>query len=290
MISIIIINFHQKDFTDSCIESVFQNIKSCPVEIILVNNSPSDDFTMINSRYGNVTVIENVNRGFSQANNLAAGVARGDYLLFLNADTVVKNDFANDLIKSFKDKKFGAVGLKLYNSDDTFQLSFWKENTFLNEIDNKNQEEAFAARNIERIKAVENEYSSIKKVDWVTGAAMFVKKEVFAEAGCFDEDYFLFYEDADLCKRFSDKNYNNYFYPDSNILHYKGENVNRKFNEDTYYFSKESQLLYYKKHNNFVNRILLRLYLFFKFLFLYLMTFKKINLKIFKLTMGIKSK
>jgi GT2 family glycosyltransferase len=128
-------------------------------------------------------------------------------------------------------------------------------------------------------------YNSIKEVDWVTGAALIIKKEVFINTGEFDDDFFLFYEDADLCKRLKSNGLPVYFYPHCKIIHHKGENVNMDFKSNSYFYSKQSQLLYYKKHNNFVNNLLLRVYLFSKFTFLYLLTFKKINLDIVKLTL-----
>lgn len=256
--------------------------------MIVVNNSPEEKLFFNNIKYPDLKVIENTNKGYSHANNFGAGISKGEYLLFLNADTEIKSDFLMDLINIFKDMNFGAAGLKLFNPDNTFQLSFWKENNFLNEIENKKEEEKFREKDTEYIKNKERLYSELKEVDWVSGAAIFIRKDIFNKTGGFDEEYFLFYEDADICKRLKDRGLKVYFYPGSNIIHYKGENVNPAFQTDTYYFSKKSQLLYYKKHNNFVNRIMLRLYLFIKFSILYLMTFNKIYLRILKLTAGVK--
>ncbi|MBK8382123.1 MAG: glycosyltransferase [Ignavibacteria bacterium] len=121
---------------------------------------------------------ENQNKGFSQANNTGAKFAKGEYLLFLNADTEVCSDFLADLADSFKEKDFGAAGLKLYNTDNTFQLSFWKENTFFNEIRNKEEENKFRNRNIVYMNEKEKEYLEIKKVDWVTGASLFIRRNI----------------------------------------------------------------------------------------------------------------
>lgn len=288
MISIIIINFRQKAFLEKCIDSIYLNFKSYPFEVIVVNNSPEEKLFFNNIKYPDLKVIENTNKGYSHANNFGAGISKGEYLLFLNADTEIKSDFLMELINNFKDMNFGAAGLKLFNPDNTFQLSFWKENNFLNEIENKKEEEKFREKDTEYIKNKERLYSDIKEVDWVSGAAIFIRKDIFNKTGGFDEEYFLFYEDADICKRLKDRGLKVYFYPGSNIIHYKGENVNPAFQTDTYYFSKKSQLLYYKKHNNFVNKIMLRLYLFIKFSILYLMTFNKIYLRILKLTASVK--
>jgi len=287
MISVIIINYKQKNFTDKCIRSLYENIRSYPFEVIVINNSPEDDLKYLESEFENLKIIHNTNKGFSQANNTGVRHSKGEYLLFLNADTEIKSDFSTEFIEKFRDLKFGAAGLKLYNTDGTFQLSFWKENTFFNEIENKKDEKEFRNRNKEYINKKETEFNSITKVEWVTGAALIMRKDIFIGIGGFDENFFLFYEDADLCKRLTDKGLPVYFYPDCRIIHYKGENVNKEFKSNSYYYSKKSQLFYYRKHNNFLNNFLLRVYLFSKFLMLYLFTFKKINLDIVKLTIGI---
>ncbi|MCB0724855.1 MAG: glycosyltransferase family 2 protein [Ignavibacteriae bacterium] len=284
MVSIIIINYNQRDLVSECVKSIENNIHS-DYEILIVNNTPEQDLRHLEEI---ATVIPNANKGFSEANNLAAKEAKGEYLFFLNADTVVKNDSLKGAVEILDKEKVGAVGMKMYNADGTFQLSFWKENTFGNEKINKGSEAKFRQRDKEFIRKIENEHSTVSKVDWVSGAAMLIKKDVFKEIGGFDENFFLFYEDADLCKRLKDKGYKIVFYPGSYITHYKGENVNEEFTGKTYFYAKKSQLLYYEKHNDLRDRVFLRIYLTVKFSFKYLISFKSINLKIFLLTIGLR--
>jgi GT2 family glycosyltransferase len=290
MISVIIINYKQKNYTEDCVKSVYDKLKSRPVEVIIVNNSPEESLEHLKTGYPGIKIIQNENRGYSQANNAGAESASGEYLFFLNADTVIKEDFFKRFIEEFKQKNFGAAGLKLKNPDGSFQLSFWNENNFFNEIKNKSEENKFRIKDNRYIADKEKEYSRVKEVDWVTGAAMVMRKDVFEKVNGFDDDFFLFYEDADICKRLNDIGLKNYFYPDCDIIHYKGENVNSEFQSGTYYYSKESQLLYYEKHNNLFNNLALRSYLFVKFFIKYIFSFKKINLRIFLLALGIKAK
>jgi GT2 family glycosyltransferase len=289
LVSIVIVNYHQKTFLENCVKSIYDNIHSYPFEIIIVNNSPLENIDYLSNDYQNVTVINNENRGYSHANNKGARYSKGNYLLFLNPDTIIKKDFLGNLINDFKNVDFGAVGLKLFYPDGVFQISFGKENTFINELTNKKNEKLFSKRNKQYISKLENDFSTIKEVDWVSGAALFMRRSVFKEIKGFSKKYFLYYEDADICKRLKDSKHKIFFYPFSEIVHFKGENVNSEFENRTYYFSKESQILYYNLHNNLFNRFLLRIYLFSKFLVLSLITFKKINLKILKLSLGIKN-
>lgn len=283
MVSIIVINYKQKKYLEGCIESLYKVIRSVPFEVIVVNNSPDDDLSSLEKRYPNFTLIQNSNKGYSQANNFGVKYAQYEFLLFLNADTIFVTDPLSDVIKYMQKRNYGAVGLKLYNTDNTFQLSFGLFNNMQGESENKSREKYFRSRNLQRMLEIENKYCEITEVSWVTGAAMFMKKKVFEEVKGFDERYFLYYEDADICKRLNYKGYKNYFFPFSKIIHYKGENTNIDFNATTYYYSKASQILFYKLHNNFLNNFGLRFYLFFKFLFLYLVTFKKTNFKVLQL-------
>lgn len=289
MISIIIINYKQKKFTEGCIASVYDKIISTPFEVIVINNSPEDDLSSLEKTYERLKVISNINKGFSQANNLGAKHSKGEYLFFLNADTLIKSDFTKKFLNMFGSKEFGAAGLKLYNEDGTFQLSSGKEINFFNEIKNKDAEGRFREEDIEFINSKEKEFDHVTEADWVTGAAMIIRKDVYEKAGGFDESYFLYYEDADICKRLQKEGLKNYFYPASDIIHFKGENENPEFHTDTYYYSKESQLNYYKKHNGVIDNILLRSYLLIKFSLKYLLSFNKLYLKIIKAVLGMKS-
>lgn len=288
MVSIIIINYKQKDFLSACVESIYQNFKSYPFEVIIVNNSPEDDLSVIAGKFS-VKILNNENRGFSHANNFGAKNSSGQYLLFLNADTIIKNDFLMNAVNEFNQKENGAIGLKLHNDDGTFQLSFWRENTFLNEIKNKKNEKAFKQSNKLFVTKFEAEFSVTAEVDWVTGAAIIIPQNVFDKVGGFDEKFFLFYEDADICKRIKTAGSKIIFYPFSDIIHFKGENVNVQFADQTYFYAKQSQLLYYKKHNSILNRISIRVYLIIKFLLLYVFTLKKIYLRILLLAFGVRN-
>mgnify|MGYP002622620664 CR=1 FL=1 len=286
MISIIIINYRQKNFLLDCIRSIQDKFKY-PYELIVINNSPENELKELDRV---AKVVENSNKGYSQANNLGVKHANGEYLLFLNADTLIRNDFIGEAINILKKKDAGAVGLKMYNEDGSFQLSFWKENTIANEKVNKKWEEHFKKRDKGFTDKIENDYSDIVEVDWVSGAAMMMRKNVFEEIEGFDEKFFLFYEDADMCKRLTDKGYKIYFYPGSDIIHYKGENVNREFTGKTYFYSKQSQVYYYKKHNPISDRILLRIYLIAKFSYKYFTSFKSINLNILLMLLGLRNR
>ncbi|MBN1633701.1 MAG: glycosyltransferase family 2 protein [Ignavibacteria bacterium] len=284
MISFIIVNFRQGKLLCKCVESLYEKINSVPFEIIIVNNSPDEELNELSDRQ-NLRIIQSENSGFSKGCNLGAKYAKGEFLMFLNPDTALKNDFFQDLIDKTGIFGYGAVGLKLYYPNNNFQISFGKFPTFSNERQNKKLEIAFRTKDIKIIEETENNFRDITPVDWVSGTSLFMKKLIFDEIKGFDERFFMYYEDADLCKRLSLKGFKTYFYPYSGIIHYKGENTNPEFKDVIYYYSKHSQLIYYSKHNNKFEIFLLRTYLGIKFFFLGLVTFNKNALRIFKLTL-----
>jgi O-antigen biosynthesis protein len=140
LISIIIINYNQKNFLIDCIKSIYNVFQSFPFELIIMNNSPEENIDFLESEYKNLKIIENQNKGFAQANNLGAEYSSGDYLFFLNPDTVIQKDFLNESLKVFENNDCGAVGLSLVNQDNSFQVSFGFEVSILNEIKNSKLE------------------------------------------------------------------------------------------------------------------------------------------------------
>lgn len=284
MVSIIIVNYKQKDLLLKCVESIHGKIKSYPFEVIIVNNSQEDDLSNIANEFI-VRILKNENRGYSQANNLGSKHAKGKYLFFLNPDTIMQNDFLGDAIKVLHDQEIGAMGFRLFNADSTFQVSFGYEISILNEIKNKKLENLTWGKNCDELTRIEKIFSEIKNIDWVSGAAILIKKDIFDLVGGFDERYFLYMEDLDICKRISNKGFKIFFYPFSKIIHLKGENTKNDFKESSYYHSKESQLLYYTLHKSFFENLLIRVYLLLKFFFLSIVTLNKINFRIFILVL-----
>ncbi len=178
----------------------------------------------------------------------------------------------------------GALGFKLLNEDKSFQMSFGVDISYWGERKNKKDEKLQRTKNFKALKELEKKYSEIKKVDWVSGAAMMIKKEIFNCVGGFDENFFLYYEDADLCKRIRNSGYNIYYYPFVSIIHLKGENIKQDFRSSTYLYAKQSQLIYYWKHFGKFTNVILRLYLIIKFGIAYLISRNPVDKNILNLS------
>jgi len=286
MFSSIIVSFGHKKYLRKCINSVKYFFGEYEHEIIIINNLPSEDLSEFENT--GVIIINNENKGFGQANNLGTKKSSGEYLFFLNPDSEIKSTVNRELIELLQSADCGIAGFKLIYPDGSFQLSAGREISLRNELRNKKEENICSGKNTALIKKLESEYSETKTVDWVSGAAFMCRKNVFEEAGGFNEKYFLYYEDSDLCKRITNQNYKIFYFPQVKIIHQKGKNINPAFMDETYLHAKESQLLYYSLHRNIFECFILKLYLLSKFTILYMVSFKKVYSKIIKLVFTFK--
>jgi GT2 family glycosyltransferase len=261
--SIIIVTYNGLMYTRQCLASLFLHHPSDEIEVIVVDNNSSDSTTDILSKEFPLVrfILLSENKGFGPANNIGAGTATGDILFFVNNDTIVTSSIIESLESQFSvNDRLGIIGPKLLNEDGSFQISFGKYPTIAAEREAK---EATADTEMN----MHPEVLSGPPVpqDWVTGAALMIKRQIFRQAGGFDERYFMYFEDVDLCKRVSDAGYAIQFVPTVSMIHLGGKSYDKR-NEYISYQYRRSQLRFYDKHNSIMQRMLVRLFLFAKFM------------------------
>lgn len=217
-LSVIIVSYNTKELLRQCLESI-NVIRDTRYEVIVVDNASTDgsvDFLKglslrKDSPYQRFKLIENKkNLGFAAANNQGIRKAKGDYILLLNSDTVLKGNSLLKLIKfAKKHPRAGVVGCKLLNKDGSDQPSvapfFTLPRVFL---------WLFTGDRFL--------YSSPQKarqVDWVMGAALMAKKEAIKEAGLLDEKFFMYMEEVEWCYRIKKAGWQVWFYPGAKIFH-----------------------------------------------------------------------
>lgn len=232
-ISIIIVNYNVKFFLEQCIRSVLQAKDGLNIEIIVVDNHSIDgSVQMIKEKFPEVILIENQkNQGFSKGNNQGIKIAKGKYVLLLNPDTVLQED---TLVKCFQfmetHSDAGALGVKMFDGKGNFlpeskrsfptpAVAFYK--IFgLSKLFPKSK--VFGKYHLGYL-----DNNETHKVDVLSGAFMFIRKEVLEKIGGLDEDYFMYGEDIDLSYRITKAGYNNYYFSDTSIIHYKGESTKK---------------------------------------------------------------
>ena len=225
-LSIIILNYNTKDLTVRCIESIVKEYKKeldrGEIEIIIVDNASSDGSveTIQNSK---LKIIENKeNFGFAKGCNIGAKKALGEYILFLNSDTEVIDKGFLRMIK-FLDvhKEIGILGGKLENIDGSIQPSAGKFYNLFNLV--------LMLLGLERLGFLRSSPDTIKKVDWVSGACMMIRKDLFTTLSGFDESLFMYMEDMEICFRAQQLGFMTYFYPNIKLKHKSLGSSNRTF-------------------------------------------------------------
>ncbi len=250
MISVILVQHNRGDLTCTCVESLLR-FRPGGYEIVVVDNA-SDDGTgeLVRRRFESVRYIPQTrNIGFGAANNVGAAAAHGDLLFFLNNDTYALNDSLTPLETYMNvHPECGASGIALRNPDGSPQISLGKWPSMRAEWLMKKGRQLYAP-------------SEYQVVDWLTGAALCVRREAFQAAGGFDEGYFMYFEDVDLCRRLAQLGIARHFVPSIEMVHVGGASQPAAIRAAMERAYRRSQLRYYARHAPALQRWLLRQYL-----------------------------
>lgn len=264
-LSIIIVNYNVKEFLQNLIHSIEKASSNLTNEIFIIDNASDDgSVEFIKEKFPQVKLIANQNNlGFGKANNLGLNEASGKYLLMINPDTIVAEDTFEKMIEFFdQNKNVGLAGCKILNPDGTLQLacrrsfpgpwvSFTKV-TGLSSFFPKSR--IFARYNLTYL-----DENQTYEVDAISGSFMMMRKEVYEKVGGFDEQFFMYGEDLDLCYRIQKAGCKVFYVHTTQIIHYKGESTKRSSLDETKVFY-NAMHLFVKKHfsSSFLVQIILR--------------------------------
>ena len=243
LFSIIIVNYNVKHFLEQCLFSVQKAIQTSGLEaeiIVIDNHSVDRSVDYLQPKFPSVKFITNdENLGFAKACNQGYKVARGKFLLFLNPDTILPEDFlikCQEFLSSHPDA--AALGVRMLDGRGQFlkesKRSFPSPSTSLFKLFGLSRifphSKIFAKYHLGYLDEHETH-----EVDVLAGAFMIVRAEVFAETGCFDETFFMYGEDIDLSYRIQKagrlpggKGYKNYYFPGVSLIHFKGESSKKR--------------------------------------------------------------
>lgn len=227
-VSIIIVNYNTCKMTFECICSVFENTQNVDYEVILVDNASSDGSKEFFERDNRITYIySSENLGFGRANNLGAESSHGKYLFLLNSDTLVKNNAVKifyDYMEKVSDD-IGCCGCMLQDRSGKFIHSYGDRHTFSNSLYEWIVYPITHKLGIEKeLKKYFNPMVSDYPVEvgFVTGADVFLRRKVYEECGLFDSDFFMYYEDAEMARRWQKAGYKNMIIKGPEIIHLVG--------------------------------------------------------------------
>jgi len=232
-LSIVIVNFNVVYYLEQCLKSVEKAIEGIELEVFVVdNNSVDGSCQMLRTLFPWVHVIENEsNLGFSKANNQAIKLAKGQYILLLNPDTVVEKDCFTQIINYMDENPtVGGLGVKMIDGNGVYlpeskrgfpspKVAFFKISG-LSKLFPKSK--LFNWYHLGHLS--QNE---INEVEVLSGAFMLVRKSVIDTVGMLDETYFMYGEDIDLSYRIVKAGFKNVYYPQTTIIHYKGKSTQK---------------------------------------------------------------
>lgn len=232
-LSVVIVNYNVKYFLEQCLHAALKAAELVDSEIFVVDNDSVDgSCQMVEEKFPEVKLISNrENLGFSKANNQAIRIASGEYILLLNPDTVVEEDCFLKIV-GFMDRTpdAGGLGVKMIDGKGRFlpeskrglptpEVAFWKMFGFSKLFPH--------SRYFSRYHLGYLSNDEIHEVEVLAGAFMLLRTEVLNKIGLLDEDYFMYGEDIDLSYRIMLGGYKNYYFPETTIIHYKGESTKK---------------------------------------------------------------
>ena len=252
-LTVIIVNYNVKYFLEQCLKSVFNAINGINVEVFVVdNNSVDGSQEMVKKKFPKVHLIDNKeNLGFSKANNQAMAVATGKYILLLNPDTVVENDTFTKVVDFMeKTPDAGGLGVKMLDGKGRFlpeskrglptpSVAFYK--IFgLSKLFPKSR--IFGKYHLGYL-----DKNKTHEVEVLSGAFLLMRAEALKKTGFLDEDFFMYGEDIDMSYRILKAGYKNYYFPDTRIIHYKGESTKKSSINYVFVFY-NAMIIFAKKH------------------------------------------
>jgi len=263
MVSFIIVHYKTYTYTKNAIESIVKHMERSIYEIVLVDNASNDgsteklknDFAEL-IEVGKLNIIKSpVNNGFSYGNNLGFKVAKGDYFILINSDAELTGKTVQNAVEYLEDNaSVGAVTARVINEngelDEACKRGFPDPKRAL-----------FYYLRLGKLFPKVSKFNQYKlnhldeytmhEVDAISGAFMVIPKHVLGETGEFDETFFMYGEDLDLCYRIHEKGYSICYNPAlGNVIHYKGQSGKRLKFKTTYEFYRAMQVFYDKHYKD----------------------------------------
>ena len=241
-LSIIIVDYNSSQFTIDLIKNLEEKLTDLRFEIIVVDNNPnSNDDKKIKETHKNLKKLEIIkaekNLGFAAGNNIGAKKARGEYLLLLNPDTKIIDDSIQKMLDFIvKHPEIGALTPLLIQRDEkTLQRHFYGDFQSLSSVIIKRT----------RDRSLKGNGEDFFYVDMASGAALMIRRSIFKQVGGFDENFFMYIEDDDLCRRIAELGLKNAVMTSAKIIHFEGQSSTSMEKKKFYY---KSQDYYWQKH------------------------------------------
>lgn len=263
-VDIIIINYNSTDYLIKCLESIYDSLGDISVNVFVQDNNSDDDINRISEFFPEVLITNNTyNMGFAAAVNQALKQSFSPYVVLLNPDTYIEKGFFKSVICYMEDNPdVGVIGPTILDHDGSVQGSARSFPTPLTGLFGRKSllSRLFPGNKITRQNVLTNRCDGITPIeaDWVSGACMVVRRKAVEDAGLMDERFFMYWEDADWCKRMWHSGWKVVYFPQATIVHYVGGSSDKLLLRSIFEFHKSSYVLFnkYNKHSLLFTRLL----------------------------------
>ncbi|MDI6804242.1 MAG: glycosyltransferase family 2 protein [Bacteroidota bacterium] len=247
-LSYIIITYNSADFIGNCLNSIArQQSNEITSEVILIDNASKDlTVEIVRKKFPQVILRENrENVGFAVAVNQAFSLSKGEHVLLLNPDTILNDNFINQLF-SFVNRTPDAsiIGVKIVDENNRHHPSTWKKVSFLTLL------AEMLLPYSTSINLVTENPNTQAQVENVSGACMYIRRDVFEAMNGFDERFFLYYEEIDFCRRANKSGYKVYYNPYIEVVHFAAKSSSN--DRESFFFNLyHNKILFIRKHYSY---------------------------------------
>jgi N-acetylglucosaminyl-diphospho-decaprenol L-rhamnosyltransferase len=260
----IVVSWNVCDLLRRCLRSLVDNVEATPsaqghsldLEILVIDNNSTDGSPeMVRAEFPQVRLITNEeNRGFTAANNQGLAASRGRFLLLLNPDTEVVGDALGVMLRTMEEHpKIGVLGPRLLYPDGSLQPSRRRFPTFATALVESTVVQEWWRDNrilrhyyMDDIPAADS--GQVQQVDWLVGACLLVRREVYDQVGRLDEGFFMYSEELDWCRRIKEAGWEIAYFPEATVIHHEGKSSEQVVPARHIHFQ-SSKVRYFQKHH-----------------------------------------
>jgi N-acetylglucosaminyl-diphospho-decaprenol L-rhamnosyltransferase len=249
-LAVVIVSYNVRAELDACLASFVGHTEPFPTVVVVVDNASTDGTpALIRERWPSVQLIEaGTNVGFARANNLGIRATTSDVVLLLNPDTIVPPGSIQSLVRALATHpEAAAAGPRLKDDSGFPELSFGWSIGPIGELKQKIVGSLYTRRVRTAVRKVDAWSRTAGEREWLSGAALLVRRADLEAVGLFDERFFMYTEDVDLCVELRRRGRTILFVPQSEIVHLRGRSAKR--NPATERLRRQSQIAYYEKHH-----------------------------------------
>jgi GT2 family glycosyltransferase len=224
-LSIIIVTYNNFDKVRRCLQSIYQSdLATVSFEVVVVDNASTESPDFLKSEFPAIRLIKNhLNLGMGAGNNVGARQALGEFLLVLNPDTELEPQAIKTMLRYAREhEEAGVIGPKLLYPDGERQISCYHFPSVFTPVMRRTFVGRFFKSKLNDYLMKSYDLDKIIQVDWLMGSCLLIKKSLFMSVGQFDERFFMYYEDTDLCRRISEAHKKNIYFPLATVIHHHG--------------------------------------------------------------------